>query len=267
MKSISSLMSLKGRVALVTGGGGHLGRVLCDALAEQGAAIAVLDKNREDCHRTVTEIEVAHGVPSLSVPVDLENEEQLREVPGKILDELGAIDILVNCAALVGTSSLEGWAVPFHEQNSDTWRKALEVNLTAPFILTQVCAEALKRSRKGCVVNIGSIYGVCSPDMSLYEGTEMGNPAAYAASKGGLMQLTRWLAAVMAPDVRVNAVTPGGIRREGQTDVFVSRYTRNTMLKRMATEDDIKGAVVYLASDMSAYVTGQNLIVDGGWTI
>ena len=170
------------------------------------------------------------------------------------------------CAALVGTSDLKGWSTPFLEQNSDTWRLALEVNLTAQFVLTQACAEALAASGHGSVVNIGSIYGMGGPDMRLYENTTMGNPAAYAASKGGLLQLTRWLATVLAPDVRVNAITPGGIWRR-QPEVFCARYATRTPLRRMATEEDLKGAVAYLASDLSAYVTGHNLVVDGGWTV
>src|SRR5437870_1912890 len=112
---------------------------------------------------------------------------------------------------------------------------------------------------------IGSIYGVVGPDLALYEGTPLGNPAAYAASKGGLLQFTRWLATSLAPRVRVNMLSPGGVER-GQAEQFRTRYVAKTPLARMATEEDFKGAVAYLASDLSAYVTGQNLIVDGGWT-
>jgi NAD(P)-dependent dehydrogenase (short-subunit alcohol dehydrogenase family) len=139
------------------------------------------------------------------------------------------------------------------------------VNLTAPFFLVQACAKALARSGHGSVINIGSTYGIVGPDMRLYQGTTMGNPAAYAATKGGLMQVTRWLATVMAPKVRVNAVSYGGMKR-GQPAAFQRRYVARTPLRRMATEEDAKGAVAFLASDMSAYVTGHNLIVDGGWT-
>jgi len=122
----------------------------------------------------------------------------------------------------------------------------------------------LRNSGTGSVINIASIYGMLGPDYSLYEGTAMGNPAAYAASKGGLIQLSRWLATTLAPAIRVNTITPGGVFRN-QPDVFVERYKSRTPLGRMATEDDFRGAIAYLASDMSAYVTGQNLMVDGGW--
>ncbi|MBN1551042.1 SDR family oxidoreductase, partial [bacterium] len=125
---------------------------------------------------------------------------------------------------------------------------------------------ALARSQHGSIINIGSIYGIAGPDMQLYEGTSMGNPAAYAASKGGLVQLTRWLSTVLAPNIRANAITLGGVARR-QPEPFCSRYIEKTPLRRMATEEDVKGAAVFLASDMSAYVTGQNIIVDGGFTV
>ncbi len=259
-------MDLRGRTALVTGGAGHIGAALGAALAELGAAVAVLDLDAAACERTAAALRAGHGVAAVPLPTDLSEEDAVRGVPERVRAELGGLDILVNCAALVGTSSLKGWATKFAEQDADTWRLALEVNLTAPFVLTQVCAPLLAASGRGSVINIASIYGVVGPELSLYAGTEMGNPAAYGASKAGLLQLTRWLATVLAPGVRVNAITPGGVER-GQPETFVERYVARTPLRRMAIEEDFKGAVAYLASDLSAYVTGQNLIVDGGWTI
>lgn len=259
-------MDLQGRVALITGGGGHVGSAMSEALAELGAAIAILDMAKDACATVARRIHEAYGVETLALVVDLMDEQAVRSVPERILDRVGRLDILVNCAALVGTSEMKGWATPFLEQSPDTWRLALEVNLTAPFVLVQACAEALAASGHGSVINIGSTYGMVGPDMRLYDNTPMGNPAAYAASKGGLLQLTRWLATVLAPEVRVNAITPGGVWRN-QPQVFRERYVARTPLRRMATEEDLKGAVAYLASDLSAYVTGHNLVVDGGWTV
>jgi NAD(P)-dependent dehydrogenase (short-subunit alcohol dehydrogenase family) len=141
----------------------------------------------------------------------------------------------------------------------------MEVNLTAPFALAQALAPALARSKGGSIINVSSIYGLVGPDWRLYEGTAMGNPAAYAASKGGLIQLTRWLSTTLAPSVRVNALVPGGVER-GQNSEFQARYLERNPMARMATEEDFMGAIAYLASDLSAYVTGQVLSVDGGWT-
>lgn len=171
----------------------------------------------------------------------------------------------MNCAALVGTSDLRGWTGPLHEQRADTWRLALETNLTVPFLLTQQCAPLLAEGGHGSVINISSIYGMVGPDLRLYEGIEMGNPAADAASKGGLAQVTRWFSTVLAPRVRLTSITRGGVLR-GQAPEFVQRYSARTPLQRMATEEGFKGAAAYLASDLSAYVTGHNLVVDGGWT-
>ena len=175
------------------------------------------------------------------------------------------MDIIVNCAALVGTTELDGWAVPLQDQSSKSWRRALEVNLTAPFVLAQASLDALKESGKGSIVNLLSIYALVGPDERLYEGTAMGNPAGYGASKAALLQLTRHLATTLAPSVRCNAISAGGVER-GQAAEFRERYVARTPLKRMAVEEDFKGAVAFLASDASAYMTGQNIVVDGGWT-
>lgn len=265
MRNTQALMDLSGRVAIITGGAGHLGSAICEALAEHGAGIAIIDSNGDLCRETCERIHRDYHVETLPIVLDLARENEVRQIPETVLRQFGSIDILVNCAALVGTSSLKGWGVPFSRQDSDTWRLALEINLTVPFVLTQACADALIRSGHGSVINIGSIYGIQGPDMHLYDGTDMGNPAAYAASKGGLIQLTRWFATVLAPHVRSNAITLGGVYRN-QPESFHARYVKKTPLQRMATEEDIKGAALYLASDLSAYVTGHNLVLDGGFT-
>lgn len=264
MKSLSSLMNLEGRVALVTGGSGHIGQVACESLAELGAAIVVLDMNRGSCIDTAESIRSTYGVDTHALTMDLTDEDAVRSVPESLQSKFGRLDILIHCAALVGTSELEGWAVPFQDQNINTWKQALDVNLTAPFLLTHVCAELLTLSGHGSVINMSSIYALVGPDLDLYEGTDLGNPAAYSASKGGLIQLTRWLSTVMAPYVRVNAISAGGVSR-GQSKLFHDRYVARTPLNRMATEEDLKGGVAYLSSDLSAYVTGHNLVIDGGW--
>ena len=266
MRSIHELMNLNGRVALITGGAGHVGSAIADALAELGAAIAIVDVNVDAANKTADQLRAQHGHPTLALGVDLADEGAVRALPEQVARALGGLDVLVNCAAFVGTTQLKGWGVPFEQQSSETWRSALEVNLTSVFNLTQSAAPQLKASGHGCVINISSIYGVYGPDLRFYEGTGMGSPAAYAASKGGLLQFTRWCATVLAPDIRVNAITPGGVFRN-QDERFVARYVGKTPLGRMATEEDIKGAACYLASDLSAYVTGQNLLVDGGFGV
>ena len=257
------LFDLTGRTALVTGGAGHLGKLFATTLLGCGARVGLLDRN----HNV---LEIARQIDSSGeraqgFPIDLENEQQVRKGFYDFLNWSTRIDILINNAAFVGIDKIEGWAVPFEQQGMDAFRRAIEVNLISGFLLSQLAAPHLRQSGRGTIVNIGSTYGLVGPDWSLYEGAEMANPAAYAASKGGILQLTRWLATTLAPHIRVNALSPGGIAR-GQNEAFVARYRKRTPLGRMATEDDFRGALCFLASDASAYVTGHNLVVDGGWT-
>ncbi|WP_300300035.1 SDR family oxidoreductase [Ferrovibrio sp.] len=265
MPEALELFRLSGRVVAITGAAGHLGRCFAEAAAQAGADLVLIDLDAAGLQTLSDTLTGRYTCRVLVLPFDLRDEAALRGVPAAIRDGFGRLDVLVNCAAFVGTSRLEGWAVGFREQSSAAWRAALEVNLTAPFILSQVCTDLLTESGSGSLIMIGSIYGMLGPDWSLYEGTAMANPAAYAASKGGLEQLVRWLATTLAPGLRVNGIIPGGIAR-GQPQVFVERYEARTPLRRMASEDDFVGAFLYLASDASRYVTGQCLVVDGGWS-
>jgi NAD(P)-dependent dehydrogenase (short-subunit alcohol dehydrogenase family) len=264
-RTLREMMALNGRVAVVTGGAGHIGRAIASGLAELGADIALVDLVESAGAEAARNLSEKFPIKAAMFECDFEQCGAVKELPRRVREALGAIDIIVNCAAFVGTSGLEGWAVPFESQSDATWRRALEVNLTAPFVLIQAAAGDLARSGHGSVINVSSIYGLTGPDWRLYDGTSLGNPAAYAASKGGLIQMTRWLATTMAPRVRVNAVAPGGVFR-ATPEPFLSRYVSRTPLARMAREDDMTGAVAYLASDLSAYVTGQCIAVDGGWT-
>lgn len=265
MRSVKQLADLTGRTALVTGSGGHLGSVMAEALAEAGANLALMDISGEAVENAARSIASDYGVSVNPVKVDLASESAIRSSCLSVIEHFGRLDILVHSAAFVGTTKLEGWIAPFEEQSLSTWRAAMAVNLDAAFILAQACAPALRASGKGSIINIGSIYGMVGPDMDIYGGTSMGNPAAYAAGKGGLLQLTRWLSTVMAPEVRANMISFGGIER-GQPEKFRANYTKHTPLGRMGTEEDAKGALTFLASDLSSYVTGHNLVVDGGWT-
>jgi len=260
------LSNLKGRRALITGAAGNLGRVMAETLAELGADLILVDRTNSDLKRLSATLIAKAAVDVKYHVCDLEHQDQRTELVTWIKKSNLELNILINNATFLGTQDLNGWGVPFEHQTVDTWRRALEVNLTAAFDLCQGFTPLLKGAKGANIINIASIYGIYGPDWSLYEGTDMSNPAAYAASKGALIQFTRWLATTIAPHIRVNAVSPGGIFRN-QPEAFVLRYELKTPLRRMATENDFRGVIAYLASDLSKYVTGQNLSVDGGWGV
>ena len=265
MRSLQELMSLKGRRAIITGANGGIGQQMAIAIAELGGDLVLVDKLGTEYGELLDILHSSFSVDVICTDCDLEDGSSREKLISDLANHKDTLNILINNAAFVGTSGLEGWVTKFRDQTVDTWRRAIEVNLTAAFDLSKGLAPKLKQSKCGSIINIASIYGVSGPDYSLYEGTQMGNPAAYSASKGGLIQLTRWLSTTLAPEIRVNVISPGGVFRN-QPAEFVTRYESRVPMKRMATEEDFKGTIAYLASDLSGYVTGQNILVDGGWT-
>jgi NAD(P)-dependent dehydrogenase (short-subunit alcohol dehydrogenase family) len=266
MNQIAELISLKGKISLVTGSSGHLGSYITETLCDLGSDVILLDCDIESLTKQHNHLKNKYETNVHIIHCNLEDDSDKRKISSSLSSITDRLDVLVNNAAFVGTSQLDGWCTTFSEQSDETWRRAFEVNLTSVFQLCKSCLPLLTNSGSASVINIGSIYADLGPDMSLYCGTMMGNPAAYSASKAGLIQLTRWLATVLAPSIRVNAISPGGIYRQ-QDHSFVERYKARTPLQRMGRESDIQGALAYLATDMSSWVTGQNLHVDGGWGI
>lgn len=266
MTTIKELSSLKGRRALITGATGGLGKVMADTLAELGADLVLVDRPGADFESLSATLIERWGIKVELRFCDLEHQDERSQLMAWLKNGGEGLNILINNAAFVGASELQGWAVPFEDQTVETWRRAIEVNLTAVFDLCQGLTPMLKAAEGANIINIASIYGIYGPIWSLYEGTSMSNPAAYSASKGGLIQFSRWLSTTIAPHIRVNTISPGGVFRN-QPEVFVTRYEAKTPLGRMATEDDFRGVVAYVASDLAKYVTGQNLVVDGGWGV
>jgi NAD(P)-dependent dehydrogenase (short-subunit alcohol dehydrogenase family) len=265
MKKISDLISLKGKCALVTGAVGGIGQEIAMTIAELGGNLILVDLPGSNYDLLKRKLQENSEVNIDCVDCNLESEKSRIELIDQVLAQNTKLDILINNAAFVGDSNLDGWTDEFSKQTIETWNRAIAVNLTAPFHLSQGFTPLLKKSGNGSIINIASIYGINAPDYSLYDGTNMGNPAGYSASKGGLIQLTRWLSSTVAPDIRVNSISPGGVLRN-QPKQFVKRYAQRTPLGRMAIEEDFKGTIAYLASNLSMYVTGQNILVDGGWT-
>lgn len=266
MHSLARLMDLSGRKALVTGGAGHVALAVEGALKELGSSITILDLDANACRARASYLKRHYKKGGVFIlPCDLRDERLVRDAVRSAIRMMGGLDILVHCAAYVGTTRVPGWAVPFEKQTVEAWDAAMNVNVTSAFVMVQEAKDALAARRRGSVIFFASTYGMVAPDFRLYLQTRMANPAGYGVSKGGLLQLARYLATALAPDVRVNAITPGGIWRN-QPRIFQKRYVSRTPLGRMAKEEDLKGAIAYLSSDLSAYVTGHNLVVDGGWT-
>ena len=265
MRTVDKLSDLSGRRALLTGGAGYIGLAAGEALVEMGARVSVLDIDAAACDKRVATLGKIRNNSAVGTPCNLADETDTRRAVRETVDRLGGLDIIVHCAGYVGTSQMPGWAVPFEEQSVTAWNAAMQVNLTSAFAMVQEAQPELTESGRGSVIFFSSIYGLVGPVPDLYEGTDIVQPAGYAASKGGLLQFSRYLATTLAPSIRVNTITPGGVWRD-QPESFHQRYVARTPLGRMANEEDLKGAVAYLSSDLSAYVTGHNLVVDGGWT-
>lgn len=260
---VENMFSLQNRHILVTGAGGHLGIALSHAISKLGGHLYLVDKDRaalENLESSLPEGEYQSFVG------DLESENDRQSLIDWMSDSTKLLDGIVHNAAFVGASDLTGWSEPFEEQSVESFRRAIEVNLVAPFHLTQGLVPLLRKSSGPSIVSIGSLHGVVGPDWNLYAGLPMASPAAYAAGKAGLIQFTAWLSTTLAPHIRANSVSPGGIDRSQPGD-FVSRYSARTPLGRLAREQDVVGAVIYLLSDASAYVTGQNLVIDGGYSV
>ncbi|MGA7316060.1 MAG: SDR family oxidoreductase [Silvibacterium sp.] len=263
-RSIFDLISMRSRVAAITGGAGHIGKAFARALAQLGCDICILDIATDRAHEQAASLRNEFGIRASAFDVDLADEKATKAAAEGVLLEYGGLDVLVNTAAYAG-ATLPNDGKSVEEQTLAQWEANINVTLTGTFLATRAFVSQLRASNHGAIINVASIYGMVGPDMRLYDGTAMSNSAWYSAAKGGIIQLTRYFATTLAPDIRVNCIAPGGVWR-GQPEPFHLRYMERTPLKRMAREGDLCGALVYFASDLSAYVTGQVLMVDGGWT-
>ncbi len=271
---IQEKFDLSGRVALVSGGAGLLGREFCRTLAEAGAAVAVVDRNGEAAQRVADDLNLA-GYRALALTTDITRPDSVQAMLASLLSGLGRLDILVNSAALDPKFDPEAVArgLPpgaFEDYPLEQWNAALNVNLTGLFLVTQACVRPmLAQGKKGSIINIGSTYGLNGPDQRIYvkEGRRVAfKPVYYPVTKAAVLGFTKYLAAYYAgTEIRVNALTPGGVFNNHE-EYFVQNYSARTILGRMARQDEMNGALLFLASDASSYMTGSNLVVDGGWT-
>ncbi len=264
-----NLFSLKNKVAIVTGACGLIGKKHCEALAEAGANVVATDVSADK----VKSLEKELGDGHLGVVMDVTDKNSITGVRDKILKKFGHIDVLVNNAAINDMFENPAMAAEqskFENYPLEMWKQSLEVNVTGVFLCSQILGTPMAKQGKGSIINVASTYGMVGPDQSIYV-DQKGNQtfyksASYPATKGAIINFTRFLASYWGKNgVRVNTLSPGGVENN-QQEFFIKNYSAKTLLRRMAAADDYKGALVFLASDASAYMTGANLVVDGGWT-
>lgn len=262
MRSYLEKFSLKGKIAFVSGGAGLLGSEVSCALSSAGARVVILDINADKAEEVKKRI-VDAGFNSEYECFDIADTKNIENTINALFKKYKGADIWVNAAY----PKTKDWGASLEEVKIDSWRKNIDMHLSGYYFSAQKIAERMKKQKSGSIINFASIYGIVGPDFSLYKDTNMTMPPAYSAIKGAVVNFTKHLASYYGKhNIRVNSISPGGVR-DAQPEEFVTRYSEKTPLGRMADKNDITGAVIYLASDASSYVTGHNLVVDGGWSV
>ena len=262
--NVMELFSLKGKVALVTGGARDLGLQMAQALAEAGADVVITSRSAESAEKSAKELAEYTGRKIIGTAMDVTDEDSVTRAFDMTIEKMGRLDILVNNAG--GTIPSDNYKL--EDRGLEEWRYAMRVNLDGTFLCTRAAARIMLKQRSGSIINIASDSGILGIDRSRYEGLDMKpNTVDYAAVKGGIINFTRDAAAELSPQgIRVNAISPGGFER-GQKPEFIERYNKLTALRRMGIDGrDLKGIIVLLASDAGDYITGANILVDGGIT-
>jgi NAD(P)-dependent dehydrogenase (short-subunit alcohol dehydrogenase family) len=273
---VPELFDLSGRVAIITGGAGLLGLQHAGAIAEAGGRVVIADLSAAEAERCAAEVTRTYGVEALGVGADITRKDDVEAMVAAVKDRFGRIDILINNAALTvkgGSRRAAGYFAPFEDYPQELWEDALRVNLTGAFLCCQAVGKVMVAQRTGVILNIASDVGNISPDHRIYEGvvnphtgTPFNTPIGYATTKAGLINFTRYLATYWADKgIRVNCLSPGGVDT-GHDPAFVANVAARIPLGRMAKRDDYMGAVLFLVSDASSYMTGANLVIDGGRT-
>jgi NAD(P)-dependent dehydrogenase (short-subunit alcohol dehydrogenase family) len=264
-----SQFDLSGRVAVVSGGAGFLGRAFCEAYVEFGASVAVLDIDGKSATAFAAELEKSNGPHCIGVQCDISDPKSVRDAEQQVTNELGPVRVLHNNAANQ-SAGLKAEFAPFEQFDLQDWRKVMSVDVDGTFLMSQVFGTRMaKAGRGGSIIQTSSIYGLLGPDNRIYEGAtydghSIASPAVYSAGKAATVGFTRWLATYWATvGIRANVIVPGGVE-DRQNDTFKRAYGSRVPLGRMARKSEIVGAALFLASDASSYVTGQCILVDGG---
>lgn len=263
------LFDLSGRVAIITGGAGLLGREHAESITEFGGIAVIADIRSVDAEKVASAINAARPGQALAVSVDITDKASVDEMVRRVVEQYGRIDILINNAAFTirhGHALGKEYFAPFEDYPVELWETALKTNLTGMFLSTQSVGRVMMQQRRGVVLNVASDVSLISPDHRIYEGEAFNTPISYAASKTAVLGFTRYLATYWAKyNIRVNAISPAGVFDE-HTPAFVEKLSSLIPLGRMAARDEYRGAVLFLVSDASSFMTGSNLVVDGGRT-
>lgn len=259
----NNLFDLKGKIALVTGGAGLLGSEHAIALASHGAKVYLADINEEKCREKAKNIQYEDV---FTLKLDVTSKENWQEVVSTIVEKEGSLDVLVNNAGYTNSTKTSAFDKTFENFSLDDWNAIMNVNLTGTFLGCQTVGNQMIKQGKGSIINIASLYGVVSPNHKMYPGTGIVQPVAYTVSKHGVVALTKYVATWLAEKgVRVNSLTPGGIF-DGHDGLFLERFKNLNPIGRMSDKNELRGGIVFLASDASSHVIGHNLVIDGGWT-
>lgn len=262
---MNNLFDLTGKVALITGGAGLLASEHAIALAEYGAKIIISDLNLVVCEEKAAELR-KDGFEVEALLLDVTSKESWSSLVEQIVQKYGRIDILINNAGFTNQSKTSSFDKSFENFPLEDWNAIMNVNLTGTFLGCQVVGSQMLKQQKGSIINIASLYGVVSPNHKMYPGTGISQPVAYSVSKHGVVSLTKYLATLWAEKgIRVNSLTPGGIWN-GHDGLFLERFKNLNPIGRMSDKSELRGGIVYLASEASSHVIGHNLIIDGGWT-
>jgi NAD(P)-dependent dehydrogenase (short-subunit alcohol dehydrogenase family) len=259
---------LTGKVVVITGGTGLLGSAYCHAMAEHGAQVVMADLAAADPELKAKAIQTIDGHKAFGINCDVGSESDVISLFEQVMEKFGRVDVVLNNAAATGEHLMREGAVftSFEESTLAVWESAIRVNLTGVYLVAREGGKAMLNSGGGSLINVSSTYGVVGPDHRIYEGMKFNSLPSYAAAKAGVHGLTRWLATYWGEkNIRVNTLVPGGVQNNHDPE-FVRRYTARVPLGRMAKTEDMVGMMIFLASDASAYCTGQQYFVEGGWT-
>ena len=262
--NMREVFDFSNRVIVITGAAGLLGSEYADGFCQAGGNVVLADKNFEKCKKLAAKLEKKYGVKSLPIKLDVTNPNSIKKMVAHITKKFSKIDVLVNNAIYPEIGKIK--KTKFEDFPLDIWKKGIDVNLTGMFLCSQQIGEIMKKQKNGVIINISSIYGIKGPDQRIYGKTKIIKSALYATTKGAVINFTKYLASYWnRTGIRVNTLSLGGVE-ENQDRNFKKKYSDKTMIGRMAKKDEYVGALLFLSSDASSYMTGSNLVIDGGWS-